>query len=319
MTQPTNTHDSYDSIGNKEDVRDIIYNIDPTATPFMTNAGGGKATNTLHEWQTQALAAASATNAQIEGDDATLQAVVPTVRLGNYTQISSKTAVVSGTIKTAVDKYGRGDEMSYAMALNARELKRDMESSLTANNAKVAGNSTTARELGGLGSWIVPDAGLFQTGSSGANPTGDGSDARTDDGTPAALTEAQLNQAIRQAWTAGGEPNMIMCGPFNKTTITGFAGNATLYKDISDKKIMNAVDVYVSDFGELSVVPNRFQRERDVFVLDMDMWDVPKLRDFETYDLSKTGDSTKKQMLVEYTLVSKQKDASSGIFDVTAS
>lgn len=326
MVAPTNVFDSYASIGNREDLRDVIYNIAPTDTPFMSNAGTGSASNTYHEWQTDTLASAVDTNAVAEGDDATTDAVTPTVRLGNYTQISDKVARIAGTTE-AVDRAGRDGEMSYQMAKMAKELKRDMEKSLTANKARNAGSaisaspSGTARVCAGLGSWIA-DNDVFNSASSptpGASPTTIGSTARTDAGNLVALSEANLNTAIRNAWTDGGEPNMIMCGPFNKTAITAFVGNATKYKNVDDRKVINAVDLYVSDFGELSVVPNRFQRERDVFVLDMDMWDVAYLRDFQQHDLAKTGDSERRQLLVEYTLVSKEEKASAGVFDCTTS
>ena len=314
MAQPTNTFDSYDSIGNREDLRDIIYNIAPTQTPFMTNAGRGNATNTLHEWQTDSLAAAVDNNAAIEGDDATLEASTPTVRVGNYTQILDKTVVITNTLE-AVDRAGRAKEMTYQLAKRSKELKRDMESSLTANQARVAGNSTLGRRLGGLGSWVAENENV---GAGGVAPTGDGTDARTD-GTQRAFDEDDLNDVIRQCWTEGGEPNMIMVGPFNKTVLTGFTGNATKYKDVQDKKIINAVDIYVSDFGEMTVVPNRFQRERDAWVLDMDMWEVAFLRDFMVRELSRTGDSEKRLLNVECTLVSKEQKASGIVADLTTS
>ena len=319
MAQPTNTFDSYDSVGNREDLRDIIYSISPTDTPFLTNAGRGKAKATYHEWQIDELANASTSNAVIEGDDATYDAVTATTRVGNYTQILDKTAVVTGTVE-AVDRAGRSQEMAYQMAKKSKELKRDLEATLCANQARVQGNATLARKFGALGSWIATNDVIGGTGSpAGASPTGNGSNARTDAGTQAALTEANLNLAIRNAWTEGGEPNMIMVGPFNKAKITTFVGNATKYKDVQDKKIINAVDVYVSDFGELTVVPNRFQRDKDVWVLDMDMWEVAYLRDFQQHELAKTGDSDKRQLLVECTLVSKNQKASAMVADCTTS
>lgn len=326
MAAPSNTFDSYASIGNREDLSDVIYNIAPTDTPFLTNAGKGKATNTYHEWQTDTLASASTSNKVAEGDDATTDAVTPTVRLGNYTQIMDKVARVAGTTE-AVDRAGRDNEMSYQMAKKSKELKRDLEATLCNNQARDAGTalgaspSNSARQLAGLGSWIATNDVFDSTGSptAGASPTTIGSTARTDSSGTVALSEANLNTAIRNAWTQGGEPNMIMCGPFNKTKITAFVGNATKYKNVDDRKIVNAVDLYVSDFGELSVVPNRFQRERDVFVLDMDMWDVAYLRDFQQHELAKTGDSDRRQLLVECTLVAKEEKASAGVFDCTTS
>lgn len=321
MAQPTNTYDTYDMKGIREDLRDVIYDISPVETPFLSNIGKGTCRNTYHEWQIDSLAAASTSNAVIEGDDATTDAQTSTTRRGNYTQIMDKVILVTGTSES-VERAGRDSELGYLLAKAGKELKRDLEATLTANQARVAGNATTARKFASLGAWVKTNDVIGGTGSpAGASPTGDGTDARTDAGTKAALTEANLNTAIRNAWTQGGEPNMIMVGPVNKVKITAFVGNATKYKDVSDRKVVNAVDIYESDFGQLTVVPNRFQRETDCWVLDTDMWDVVYLpgREFKVNDLAKTGDSERKQMLVECTLVSKNEAASAMVADCTTS
>lgn len=317
MAQPTNTFDSYDNVGAREDLADVIYNISPVETPFMSNAAKSKATNKLHEWQTDSLASASTSNAAIDGDDISGGTVAATTRLNNRTQIFTKAVTVADSV-SAHNNAGRGDEMAYQMAKRAKELKRDIESTLVYNQAKVTGNSTLASKLSGLGAWVATNDIIGGTGSpAGASPSAGGATARTDAGTKAALTEANLNLAIRGAWASGGEPNMIMCGPVNKTKITAFVGNATRFKDASDRKIVNAVDIYVSDFGELSVVPNRFQREQDVWVLDMDMWAVAYFRDFQQQELAKTGDSSKRMLLAELTLESRQEAASGMVADCT--
>ncbi len=154
MAQPTNTFDTYDSIGEREDLSDVIYNISPTDTPFLSSAGKTKSTAVLHEWQTDSLAAAVTNNAVIEGDEATLDAVTATTRLSNSCQILDKTVVITGT-QEAVDKAGRASEIAYQIAKKAKELKRDIESSLTSNNAEVTGSASAARVLGGLGSWVA--------------------------------------------------------------------------------------------------------------------------------------------------------------------
>lgn len=314
MAQPTNTYDTYDAVGNREDLSDIISMISPTDTPFMSGIAKVPATSTKTEWQTDALAAASATNAVIEGDDATTDASVATTRLFNYTQISDKVARVTGT-QRAVNSAGRADEMAYQVMKRASELKRDVESSLLANNAQVAGNSTTARETGGIGSWIATNDDF---GSGGASPTGDGSDARTD-GTQRAFSEADLKTVLAACWDAGGEPDTIMVGSFNKQAASAFSGGATRVIQSGEKKLVNAVDVYVGDFGDLVIVPNRFMRSRDCLVLEMDKWKFGVLRDFEKTPLSKTGDTDREQLLVEYALVSMNEAASGGVFDLTTS
>ena len=314
MAQPADTHDSFDSIGNREDLEDIIYNISPTATPFMSNIGRTDADNTLHEWQTDSLAAVTA-NARIEGDDATNTAIVPTVRVGNRTQISDKVIQISGSVEE-VDRAGRKSEMAFELAKKAKELKRDMENALIGvNNARVIGNSTTARELGSVESWITTDS----FGATGASPTGDGTDARTD-GTQRVFTEALLTGVLEDLYTNGGEPNVLMVGAFNKGKVSGFKGNADEVKHNNvDKTVINAVDVYIGDFDTLNVVPNRFSRSRTAYVLQTDMWSVGFLRSFRQWDLAKTGDTDRKQLLVEYTLIAKNEQSSGLIADLTTS
>ena len=314
MAQPTNTFDTYDSVGEREDLSDVIYSISPTDTPFLSSAAKTKATAVLHEWQTDALAAAVTNNAVIEGDEATLDASVATTRLSNSSQIMDKTVVITGT-QESVDKAGRASEIAYQIAKKAKELKRDMESTLTSNNAEVTGGSGTARQLGALGSWVITNDDLASDGASGA---GAGNAAHTN-GTQRAFTESQLKSVIKSVWNAGGDPSMIMVGPFNKQKLSGFTGNSTRFDAGADATLYTSVDVYASDFGQLQVVPNRFSRDRDAYVLDMDYWGVAFLRDFSMHELAKTGDSEKRQLLVEATLESRNEAASGSVMDLTTS
>ena len=314
MAQPTNTFDTYDSVGEREDLSDVIYSISPTDTPFLSSAAKTQATAVLHEWQTDALAAAVTNNAVIEGDEATLDASVATTRLSNSSQIMDKTVVITGT-QESVDKAGRASEIAYQIAKKAKELKRDMESTLTSNNAEVTGGSGTARQLGALGSWVVTNDDLASDGASGA---GAGNAAHTN-GTQRAFTESQLKSVIKSVWNAGGDPSMIMVGPFNKQKLSGFTGNSTRFDAGADATLYTSVDVYASDFGQLQVVPNRFSRDRDAYVLDMDYWGVAFLRDFSMHELAKTGDSEKRQLLVEATLESRNEGASGSVMDLTTS
>jgi hypothetical protein len=314
MAQPTNTFDTYDSVGEREDLSDVIYSISPTDTPFLSSAAKTQATAVLHEWQTDALAAAVTNNAVIEGDEATLDASVATTRLSNSSQIMDKTVVITGT-QESVDKAGRASEIAYQIAKKAKELKRDMESTLTSNNAEVTGGSGTARQLGALGSWVITNDDLGVSGASGA---GAGNAAHTN-GTQRAFTESQLKSVIKSVWNAGGDPSMIMVGPFNKQKLSGFTGNSTRFDAGADATLYTSVDVYASDFGQLQVVPNRFSRDRDAYVLDMDYWGVAFLRDFSMHELAKTGDSEKRQLLVEATLESRNEGASGLVADLTTS
>jgi hypothetical protein len=313
MAQPSETFDTYDSIGEREDLSDVIYNISPTDTPFLSSAAKTQATAVLHEWQTDSLASAVTNNAVIEGDEATADAVAATTRLSNSSQILDKVVTITGT-QEAVDKAGRASEIAYQVAKKAKELKRDLESSLTSNNAEVTGGSGTARQLGGLGSWVATNDVFGSGGASG----GLGNTARTN-GTQRAFTEAQLKSVIKSVWNEGGNPQIIMVGPFNKQKLSGFTGNSTRFDAGADATLYTSVDVYASDFGQTQVIPNRFSRDREAWVLDMDFWGVAFLRDFTMHELAKTGDTEKRQLLVECTLESRNEAASGMIADLTTS
>jgi hypothetical protein len=316
MSLPNNAFATYSAIGNREDLSDVIYRIDPTDTPFISMCEREKATAVNHEWQTQALAAVDPANAVLEGDDAVTDAVTVTVRLGNICQISDKVARVTGT-QNAVEHAGRDDEMAYQEMLKGLELKRDMETILCGTNqAKNAGAAATARVTASVLSWIKTN-----TSKAGSDPSAaDGTGTRTD-GTQRAFTEAQLKSVLQSAWNSGGKPNKIMVGGFNKQVFSTFTGRSTPMEEAKSKKIIASVDAYESDFGVLSVVANRFSRSRDCLVLQDDMWALAYLpgRKMVSIPLAKTGDSERRQMLSEYCLVSRNEKASAGVFDLTTS
>jgi len=318
MALPTNTFATYQAVGNREDLSDTIYRIDPTETPFLSGVDREKATAVNHEWQTQALAPVDTSNAVLEGDDATTDAVTPTVRLGNICQISDKVARVTGT-QQVVDHAARDGELAYQEMMKGLELKRDMEAILIGTNqAKVAGDTTTARKTASILSWIKTNT---AKGAGGADPAAaDGTGTRTD-GTQTVFTEARLKTVLSAAWTAGGKPDTIFTGAFNKQVFSTFTGRATPTEDTKSKKIVASVDAYESDFGTIKVVPNRFQRARDVLVLQMELWAIAYLpgRKMVSIPLAKTGDSDRRQILSEYALVARNEKASAGVFDNTTS
>ena len=318
MAQITNTYSQYDAVGEREDLSDIIYSISPTDTPFMSNVGKNKATAVYHEWQTDALAAAASDNHQVEGDEVAFNAMTATTRVGNRTQISRKAVIVSGTLES-VSKAGRNNEMAYQISKASKELKRDMETTLLLNQAPVTGNDTTARKLAGIETWIATNTNKASAGSpTPADPTGDGTDVRVV-GTQRAFTEAQLKDVVKKCWDSGGDPSMIMLGSFNKQKLSGFTGGSTRFDPAENKRLVASVDIYESDFGALTAVPNRFQQARSAYVLQPDMFAVSFLRDFQLADLAQSGDAQKKFLLAEYTLESRNQAASGGIFDLTTS
>lgn len=294
------TYQTYTAIGQREDLSDVIYNISPTDTPIMSSVGKSKATAVYHEWQTDSLAAATTNNAAVEGDDATDATMSPTTRLGNYTQIVQKTVKISGTLD-AVDKAGRKSEKAYQLAKASAEIKRDIETIISANQGRSAGNSSTARKLGSLLSWITTNSSV---GTSGADPTTIGVSTRTD-GTARSFTETILKDVIQQVYSSGGNPKILMVGAYQKQAVSAFAGIAAqryMAPGNEPTTIIGAADVYMSDFGTVSVVPNRFQRTRDALVLDPEYAALAYLRPFATNELAKTGDSEKTQILAELTL-----------------
>ena len=316
MAIVTNTFQTFTAVGNREDLSEIIYNISPTETPFISAIGKEKATGVLHEWQNDQLRAAAA-NAQVEGDEIAFTAVVPTTRVNNRTQISRTSVIVSGTQDT-VNSAGRNNELAYQISKSSKELKRDMEVVLTANQSAAVGGAAAARTSSGLTSWIQANTSVGTNGANGQVGGVDSPGTLRTDGTQRAFTEAQLKDVVKQCWDSGGDPSMIMLGSFNKQKLSGFTGGSTKMSQATDKTLVAAIDIYESDFGSMTVVPNRFSRNRDCFVIQPDMWAVAYLRDFQMLDLAVTGDAQKKAMLAEYTLVSKNEAASGAVFDLTA-
>jgi hypothetical protein len=308
--------DTYDQIGIREDLVDMIWDVSPTETPFISNAPKTKAKQTYHEWQTDSLASVSNTTA-IEGADATFAPAAASTRLGNYTEILTKTVIISGTLE-ATDRAGRDREMAYQEIKRGKEIKRDMESNVCGiNNARAAGDATTRRESASYTTWCTTNT--SNGAGAGADPITIGSTAATD-GTQRAFTETLLGTVIDSIFNSGGNPNIIMAGSFNKRALTGFSGNADEVKHNNEsQKVINAVSMYVSDYGTLKVVPNRFSRSRDVLVYESSFWAIAMLRDMQSFDIAKVGDSSRKQMLCEYTLEARN-EASSGIIrDLTTS
>ncbi|MDE2437685.1 MAG: DUF5309 domain-containing protein [Sphingomonadales bacterium] len=321
MALPTNALATYEAVGNREDLSNIIYRIDPTDTPFMSSIARETATAVNHEWQTQALAAAVTTNYQLEGDDITADAVTATVRLGNICQISRKSAQVSGTQQSVIHA-GRGNELDYQVMLKGLELKRDMETTLVGTNqAKVTGADATPRKTASILSWIKTNTSKASAGTPGVDPAAaDGTGTRTD-GTQIAFTEARMKTVLSSIWTQGGKPDTIYTGAFNKQVFSTFTGRSSPIEQATSKKITASVDAYESDFGRLKVVANRFQRARDVLILETEKWAMATMkgRAMLSIPLARTGDSERRAVVSEYALVARNEKANGGVFDNTTS
>ena len=316
MAQPSNTFDSYDANGIREDLENVIYNISPEETPFYSSLKKVSASNTYHEWQTDSLRA-SASNAHIEGDDTTASAMTATTRKGNYTQIF-KNAVTIPDTDEGLDKAGRSAEMAYQTLKIAKEQKLDIEKALFDNNARAAGSATVARELAGAPSWMISN--ITNAGTGAANATGDGTDQRTD-GTQTAFTQADFDSAMQSIWENGGRPDSVYLSAYQMNIALGFTGNNNQRSAVQagDKKVVKSLDVYVTPWGTVEFTPTRENRGRDVFIMQNDMWSCASLRPTKNTALAKTGDSTKRQVLTELTLVCKNEAASGMIVDCSTS
>ena len=322
MAIAADTSLTYSSVAIREDLSDVIYNISPMDTPFMSGCGKEKADNTYFQWQTDTIGSGAA-NRVIEGDDspAAVARSLPT-KVGNYTQISRYVVETSGTDDT-VDYAGHGKHQAYRLAKRGKQMKRDMEFMFTQNIAQVAGNATLARASAGIPAWLLTNYVSMGGSGSPAGPVGgNGTAAATDAGSVVSITEAKMKEVIKDCYDSGGNPDTILCKPNIKQAISGLSSLCvtTLNTDLNSPKpgfAVGAVDVYVSDFGNFKIVPDRNQnRSRDVFFLDMDFWSIAWLRDFHTVDLAKRGDATKQMLIGEFGLVSKNESASGVLSNV---
>lgn len=341
MTQPVNTLSRFGlnatNQGDKvrEDLTDIIYNISPTERPFHQNASKLDATSDLHEWPIDKLADAVDNNAHIDGDDFAGDVLTAGQRLANFQQISRKDIVVSRR-SDIVRKAGRRSELNYQVAKAGRELQRDNETAALFFRTAISGNDTTASLTAGVPTWTRTNT---ETVGSGATSHADPTLSNTDSGTPVvgvdattvnAMTETLLLKLVADIYVQGGDPDLIMMSPVAKQKFSNYmftnigttgARIATQYQDAGPNPskgltVVGSVDVYVSDFGMLAIVPNRFQRSRDVFVMESEMWGISYLDGYHIEKMGKTGDSEKRVLIVDWGVVSKNEAASGTLYDV---
>jgi hypothetical protein len=330
MAVTANTNETYDVSTIREDLSEAMASITPTETIFMSTIGSRNVDNTYFEWSEVDLAATGA-NRQIEGDVG-LSNTAPTnaVRKGGYTQISAKVVEVSST-NQAVNGVANAQTVAKQVAYKLSELKRDMEAMLLANVAAAVGSSGTARQTAGLPAYLTSNV---SRGSGGANGTTSGTgesgsvNAAATDGTLRPITETLLKSVIADCWNSGATPTIVMCGSAQKQKISTFTGNATRFKEAEDSKLNAAIDVYISDFGELQIVPNRHMRVRtvssvnytpDVFVLDPNYAEVAYLQTAKQEPLAKTGLSERRLISCEYGLQVTSQKAHGVVADINAS
>ena len=292
------TYQTYQQVGLAEDVSDVISNISPTKTPFQSSIGSEKVSAKLFEWQEDALRAVQV-NAQVEGFTATDATLSPTVMRSNVTQILEKTIKVAAT-SDAVKTYGRAKETAYQIAKAGEELKRDFEHACVGvDQAAVSGDATTARQFASALNQI--DAGV-------ANSAG-----------TAALTEAMVLTLHSELYANGSDPEILMIKPNDALITAGFAAVAdTRSRDFgTGKKVVNAVDIYVSPFGELKIVINRFIASTFALMYAPDMFKKCVLRPWTRVPLAKTGDNQMHMLVGEFSLKHKNFKASGTIEALT--
>ena len=306
MTTPVGAHSTYNEPiatgGNREDLSDILFDVSPTETPFITAAKKNRSTATNHEFLTDRLEDATGDNAQIEGQDADPQQAASRTRLGNYTQILSKHGTVTGTQERVLKGGGIKSEMAYQVARRLKAIKRDCETSMVGvNNPKEAGDEATAREMGSFSTYLSGTS--FLGGNASTPPAGNGVDVPVD-GDPRPFTEEILQDALAQLWeqSGGNENIMMLTGSVLRGVLSTFTASSTRYVTTDDKKLVASIDVYDGDFHTVTVAPDRFTLPGNVFLIDQEYVSIADLRPVFTKDLAITGDTIRKEIIWETTL-----------------
>ena len=311
MAKVTNAFDTYSATSDREDLSNIIYNISPMQTPFMSSIGKRSINNVVFDWQTEVLATPVATG-ELEGFELSRSAAVATTRVSNVAMISKRDATVSGSQESS-DPAGKRSEMAHQLAIMSKALKRDMEEALCQNGAKTTGDATTARVTGGFESWITSND------SRGAGGASTGGGAAPTDGTLRDLTEDLLKDVLQLSFGNGGEPSLAICGPHNKQVISGFTGRTQARQMIDANTVEASVSIYSSDFGELKIVPSNRSREESLLLVDPEYAKVSYLRDFKTVDIATIGDAMTKMIVVEYGLEVSNEAAHGIVADLNVS
>lgn len=317
----TTEYSTYNQIGQREDLSDVIYNVDYDETPMISRIGSASAKARLHEWQEDSYGDATTTT-QLEGLVFAEDTPALTTRLSNACAIQKRNATVTGT-GSAVDLAGRASEMAYQIVKKGVELRRDMEKTILNNTAKTTGATDAARTIGGLGTY-VDTTDVVKLGASGVIGGGNGTATATDSAATemvdfgnTAANEGYVKTVIKGIYNRGGmgAGTLIMCNATMKQLISGFTGRSQARQAIEAKSILAVADLYMSDFGDLQVVPNRLQRERDIWVADPKYLQIAYLRRMHTDDIAHTGDLDSKEVRVEYTLQVSAPSALGALFD----
>ncbi len=316
MAAPANLVTTLNTVGQREDLEDVIYRVAPEKTPFISSIGKVKAKARYHEWQVEDLATANPENAQLEGDDATLQAGNQPTRVGNYCQIFNKTFGVSRT-DDVVDLAGRDKESTRQKVIKGIEMRRDLEAAFLGNRASQNESGANPRKAAGALAWLTTNTSRGAGGANGGFSAG--IVAAATNGTQRTFTETLVKSVMALAFANGATPSIAMMGPVNKQQFSAFTGIAQQRAEVKGRNqatIISGADYYVSDFGTLAIVPHAYALTRDCFIYDPDYWAVATLDGFQSEELAKTGDSTKWLMTHEATLVAKNQKSSAVVADL---
>ena len=320
MARVSGSYQTYNAVANREDLSNMIYNIDPSDTPFMSAVGRRDATNVQFDWQTDVLPAVNLSNANVEGFITSFTLATPTARLHNVTQISTRNATVTGS-QEAANPAGKKDEMAYQMALQSKALKRDMESIAVQTQPLSFGSggvgTETARTTRALEHWLSNNVSVANT-MGGTGYTAPASEtAAITDGTQRAFTETLLKTAMQLAYTRGAEPTICMVGPGQKMVLSGFTGRANTREIIKADEILATASVYGSDFGDLKVVPSRWCRNRSAFLIDPEYAAIAYYRPFQKKPMPISGDAESYLVLAEWGLEVRNPSAHQLIADLS--
>ena len=311
MANIANAYDTYTATTNREALANTIFNLDPSATPFMSAIGTKNVNNVTFDWSTENLPSISA-GGELEGFEISRAAATPVVRQSNVCQINSVNVTVSNSQQNS-DPAGKRSEMAHQMALLSKALKRNMEVAICQNQAKNAGNATTARATRSFEAWLSSNV---SRGSGGSN--GSASAAATD-GTQRALTETLLKNVLQSMFTNGAEPSMAIAGPFNKQVISGFTGRSNTRQNVAEDTVSASISLYASDFGTLKIVPSNRSRDRSLLLIDPEYLKHSFLRQFQTIDISTIGDAETKMIVAEHGLEVSSEQAHGIVADLTTS
>lgn len=308
------------AIGEREQLADIIYRIDPAETPIFSNVKKETSNGIFVEWQVQELTAASATNYHNEGATTSTAAATPTSRVGNYHQISKKVFATSGTLD-AVDTAGREREHNYQKVLKALELRRDIEKAI--GDTDVARSGSDPRKSASLSCWLTNGS---VGATAGAFATGDGTDTITD-GDDRALTLALIEDGMQDAWTDGGNPRLMVASATNRANFSDLSASGNLVSNdvnmtaAKEVTYVGSTSVFLTDFGTVEAVPSRLMGNDRVFLIDPDFVSICTLngRNFLEEDLAKDGDATTSHLVTEWALKPTAPKAHAGIFDLSGS